>query len=244
MILVDTTLIPAIITASIALLAAIGAQMLSHWFTLRRERKKDAKKTYQEFIYPFLNDILLFVNTETDFRKDHDVEIPINSDGLIKQIEKKISLGNSKLLNAIYFYRHSITFFDGRGMSRDVSILNIFFEFLSYSNEILKHTGDANNDILVNIKETQKLYGIWSVLTNIYGFETSSDILRWKWLWSKGYLDRITLEELTVLMNQPHVHTYTIKSFIESMKYEFIKAGEEENESVPIGYLKEFEILP
>ncbi|RAU91039.1 hypothetical protein [Paenibacillus sp. YN15] len=125
--------IPAIITASVALIAAVGTQFISHFLTAKREKDKENKSIYQEFITPFLSDVLFYFSTETDWRKEHDVERTIDRDQVVQQIAEKISFGDSNLINAIFDYTSSITFFDGRGESKNTSVLIVFFWYLNYS---------------------------------------------------------------------------------------------------------------
>lgn len=57
--------IPAIITSSVALTAAILAQFLNNWLTYRRENKKYKKEIYEKFISEYLMDILAYPSEVT-----------------------------------------------------------------------------------------------------------------------------------------------------------------------------------
>lgn len=173
--------IPAIITASVALIAATGAQILSHILTARRSRREKERDIYQEFIFPFLSKVLLYYSTETNFRKLHDIEKAVDLDNLINDISSKVSYGNLKLLSCQYEIEKTDHFFDGRGGSKERNVLRFLFWFLDYCYEVISNMKDVEDNVhekmLKEIIEKQKLYGIWILVSEEYHLPYSDDVI-------------------------------------------------------------------
>ncbi|AMM93857.1 hypothetical protein UP17_16380 [Peribacillus simplex] len=204
-----------------AFFGALAGQVFSHYFTKRRDKQKEARETYQKFIYPSLNDVILYFETETHFRKGHDVERTIDSETLTSKISENIIFGNSNLINAIFNYNSSITFFDGRGYSKDVNMLSMYFWFLDYSIETFKRMGKIDKKIKKSVQLTQKKYGVWVLLTDLFGIDEAIEILKYHWMWKDSYLDKLSLRKLKTLMKK--YNSTEIKEFIIEMKYVFEK---------------------
>jgi hypothetical protein len=221
-----TSYVPAIITASVALIAAVGAQFISHYLTAKREKSKDYKTIYQEFISPTLSDVLFYFVTETDWRKGHDVEKTIDSENVMERISKKISYGDSNLINALYSYTSFITFFDGRGEAKNTSILNTFFWYLNYASFIINNLKNVNKEILERVTYTQKMYGLWTILSDSFGFSTATNILSWKWAWEHiEFLNSQPIENLKQILNNDEGHKYLKKNLFINMQKEMIRTS-------------------
>lgn len=192
--------IPAIITASVALIVTIGAQFLSHWLTKYREAKKDRDAIYQEFIYPILPQVLLYYDTETNFRKGHDVEKEIDVEILLEKISNKVSFGNMKLLSAYYDIKKSKHFFDGRGYGEERNTLRFMFWYLDYTLEILNKKKPKTEDLLSEIKTTQKLYGIWFLLSEVSEFNLATEAMMFDFYLSNNILQDIRIENIKELV--------------------------------------------
>ncbi|MFK4391530.1 hypothetical protein ABH916_003458 [Peribacillus frigoritolerans] len=204
-----------------AFFGALAGQVFSHIFTKRRDRQKEALETYQKFIYPSLNDVMLYYETETHFRKGHDVERTIDSEVLTEEIAKNIIYGNSKLMNAIFNYNSSITFFDGRGYSKDVNMLSMYFWFLDFAIQTFKKVGKIEKEIVKNIKLTQKMYGFWVILADIFGLEISIEIMKYSWMLKDSYFNRYSIRKIKSLMAKSSYNSPDIKDFIFEMKFSF-----------------------
>lgn len=170
-----------IITASVALLAATGAQILAHILTSKRAKKERERTIYQEFIFPFFSKVLLFYDTETHYRKGHDVEKEIDVYDLVDSIAEKVRFGNLKLLSCFYEIEKTDYFFDGRGGTKERNVLRFLFWYLDNSYLVINNMIDIEEDIqkkmLAEIKKTQKLYGIWILISEEYHFTYSEDVI-------------------------------------------------------------------
>lgn len=125
---------PAIITGSAALLGAVLAQILSHWFTIRRENNKYYREVYQNLLSPILLDIYYYFEIATHFRKGHDTKDGINEDILIQNvinhIQKNIKYANPKLISAFERYKGFGYFEDLSGLFQESSKLDLIIAIL------------------------------------------------------------------------------------------------------------------
>lgn len=221
----------AIFTATVAFVAAMLAQLLSHNLTRRRENIKDKKIVVQELVLPVLNDVILYIDTEMDFRKGHDVEVEIDSKEIIRKISNNVKYGNSKLINAIFKYKQSVTFFDGRGGNERRQTYSVFYFFLDYAIDVL-HRSDYTDEYLLDIiDKSQKLSGLAYLLMDLLGVEEALRILSYKWqltneFWkeiSNDSLDIILSEKFSKHSNVEHIQISVLNALIGS----FEKNGEE-----------------
>ncbi|WP_144788228.1 hypothetical protein [Lysinibacillus fusiformis] len=232
------SLVPAIITATVAFIAALIAQFLSHHFSRKREEIKEYKQVNQELIFPNLNDVILFIETETHFRKGHDVEETIDPNKIIKEFQSKISYGNTSLISALHRYRNSFAYFDGRGEGQNMRTFEVFFTYLGYAEESLKKSNIHDDYLLKLIKNNQKIYGISFLLADLIGKEKTFQLLSHRWLWSYDFLDRIStslLEELIANYNNHSVDNHKLMCFINVIKEGFYESSDLEG----MGYLKD-----
>ncbi|PGZ95180.1 hypothetical protein COE51_21365 [Bacillus pseudomycoides] len=132
------TYIPAIITASVALIAAVAAQFLNNWLTYRREEKKYLKEVYENFISEFFIDILTFVHIETLPRKGHDAKGEIDISTVIDNMFKKVHYGNEHLQSLHLEYKTLLYMEDFRGDTEKIAQLKICYYFLLYSKNIFQ----------------------------------------------------------------------------------------------------------
>ncbi|MEK4825143.1 hypothetical protein NSS71_11340 [Niallia sp. FSL W8-0951] len=211
-----------------AFIGAVVAQLLAHALTSCRERKKNNKEIFQEFISPFLNEIMLFIETETRFRKEHDVEKTIDGTSLLREIFTKIKYGNSYLINAKIKYDYSISFFNGKQDTTNNHMLRVFFWFLDYSRSILKSIISSDEDLLIKIVKIQKKCGLWIILSDAFTYEIATEIMNWSWTWNKDFYEYISIEDIQNLLEvEEHENSYAIKKLIESIYKEFTNSKNE-----------------
>lgn len=195
----------AILSATIAFIAAMVAQGVSHRFTLKREKKKYNKEILQEFILPYFSDVILYIETETAFRKGHDVEAGIQPDKIIKSLSEKVSYANKDVLTALIEYRNSITYFDGRGEAKNLAVLRVFYLFLDYSKEVLRESEFADQNLFEKIEKNMKLYGLSYILTDSIGWENTVNVLIYKWVWGHNFYDKVQLHILKEVVNEKNI---------------------------------------
>lgn len=193
--------IPAIITASVALIVAVGAQFLSHWLTKSRERELNNDIIYQEFIYPFLPEVLLYYDTETNFRKGHDVEKEVDIEQLLKRISQNVSFGNMRLLSAYYDIKKREHFFDGRGFGKERNTLKFMFWYLDYTLEILDRKNSKIEGLISEIKRIQKLYGLWVLMAEESELPEATNLMAFDFYLNDDFFQNISIESLRRLVD-------------------------------------------
>lgn len=195
--------IPAIITASVALIAATAAQFLSHLFHAKRERKNRENDIYQEFIYPFIPEVLLYYDTST-YRKGHDIETEVVLENLLERISQKVSYGNMKLLLYSYETKKWDYLFDGRGWSKNRNMLKFIFWYLDYSVEILKNKKPVEETLLSEIIQVQKYYGIWALVSEEIDYDLSVRFMSSDYLFQK-VVENIEMKGLRHLVDSNEI---------------------------------------
>lgn len=157
---------------------------------------KSNNEIIQEYILPNLNEVMLYIDTETHFRKGHDVEVEVIPEEIIKTIESKVKYANKYLVNALFDYQNSYSYFDGRGEAKNLAIFKVFYFFLDYSLAILKKSSFENEYLLSKISKRLKLYGISFILTDLVGKEETINVLSYNWAWRSDAFDRIPIHQL------------------------------------------------
>ncbi len=231
--------IPAIITASVALLAAVGAQYLSHHFNNQRENKKRQDEIYQEFIYPFVSDVLFFYETSTAFREDHiDQKVDVNK--LLNNISEKVSYGNMRLLSSYYEINKMNYYADYRGWSKESNTLVFLFWYLDYVIEILQQKNPKKDSMYKNIIRTQKLYAIWYLVADEIGYPLSIEFMKYDFYLYENFLPEIEIKVLRDLVNSNRVNYRQRRfNFLKMVIREFERKEENDHSYPGLQELKE-----
>lgn len=233
----NETYIPAIITAAVALIVAIGAQFLSHFFSQRRETKQRMNHVYQEFIYPFLPEVLLYYDTETNFRKEHDVEQKVDIENLLNKISEKVSYGNTGLLLHYYNIKKANHFFDGRGFQKERNILIFMFWYLDYALDILKNRDQNESQFeiekfILEVSKKQKLYGIWYIFAEETEIDNATELMKFDFYIPDEFIEKLNLKEIKKIIKTDYTNEISEKR--KKFIYKFFKVMESKGDEIPI----------
>ncbi|RAS75226.1 hypothetical protein [Priestia endophytica] len=220
-----------------AFVGAVIAQVLSHWFSVRREKSKSNKEIYQEFVYPFLTEVILFYETETDFRRGHDVEKEIPISGVIEKMSKKISYGNTKLMSAFHSYKSSSYFFDGRGYGQERELIKLLFWYLDCVVNVLNKLPKKDKETIHKVKDIQKHYGIWYlVFEKLDSYEDAVKFMQLKDSFPKCYMKNLSIDDLHwIIDSNPKDFHERVQEFLENFINMTDVELEEENQSIEEG---------
>lgn len=199
--LMSSEYIPPIITASFALLAAIGAQFLAHYLQNKRIDQEKNNKVYQELIFPFLSEILIFYEIETSFRKGHHIEKKIDAKDFVERISKKIQYSDMKLLARYNELIKSEHFYDAKGDIREIYTLKFFYEYLSYSLEIMEKNKFKEIELFKQIDITRKQYGIWILISEDIGYQSAIEVMSFDFLIPEEFYLNSLLNNLNELIS-------------------------------------------
>lgn len=218
-------------------------QGISYIQMKKREKSKEYKKISQQFIFPFLNEALLFIEIKTDYRKETNIQIiDVDAEEVITKIQKKISYGNAKLMNALYRYYNTAAYFEGRGEAKNLATYEVFYHYLNHAYETIEKSEFKDEQLLNTILKNQKIYGIAFVLTSILGNEEALKILSHKWLWSHNFLNKIPLHLLEDLMNNYNnsiMEEHKLLKFLSVIKEDFHESPEIDRFQELKNYLEE-----
>lgn len=130
---------PAIITASVALIAAVLAQFLSHILTNNREIRKDFMDKYQSFYVDLINYLYIFMHIQTNPRANHDLHENVIPEDLIEKafdkVVNNIKYASPETLQVYKDFLGTEYYSNGIGISKDIEKLRVLYFVLD---DILK----------------------------------------------------------------------------------------------------------
>lgn len=226
--------------AVIVLIASILPQGFAYIYIRRKEKIQEYKNINQELILPYLNDVILFIEKETDYL--HGSEIRINPDKIISNIQGRIGFGDSRLINALYRYRNSISYFNGKGEAKNIATYEVFYFFLEHAYDCLVKSRYKDDFLIDLILKNQKIYGIAFVLTTLIGREEALKILSHKTLWTSKFLDKISfglLEDLIKNYNHSKMEEHKLLMFLSTLKSVLFESSDTDRLSDVKEYIEE-----
>lgn len=207
--------------------------------SIKNEKIREYKIKNEQFILPYLNDVLLYIETETDYLKGNGVDVNIDPHKVIKNIQGKSRYCDAKVMNALYRYRNASLYFEGKGEARSLTIYEVFFFYLGSAYESFQKSKYADKELYYTIVTNQKIYGMAFVLTTLFGKEEALKILSHKKLWKPNFLDKLPidlLEDLIVNYNSSTMEEHKLLVFLSTLKTDFFELVESER----IADLKEY----
>ncbi|MGG2061662.1 hypothetical protein [Priestia megaterium] len=174
-----TNYIPAIITASVALIVGVGAQFLNNWLTGRREKKKYLREVYENFISEFFVDILAHLNVSNQPRPDHDVKKDVNISTVIDEMFKKVHYGDRNLQSLSLERKTSKYLDDYKGDTEEILQIKICYFFLLYSQRIFKKIKfKLDLGVKFQLEHSIKEYAYWYICSEVKTYEEAKNKLK------------------------------------------------------------------
>ncbi|GLY12677.1 hypothetical protein [Pseudobacillus badius] len=160
---IPETYIPATITASVALIAAVGAQFVNNWLTHRRENKKYLRAVYEEFISEFFADVITYAYASSSSGKGYNIKEEVDISSVLNNMFKKVHYGDKDLQSLHLEYKTWKYMDDVRADTEVIIQLKICYFFLLYCRKVFKKIGfdlksDATHALFYNIKLFAYLY--------------------------------------------------------------------------------------
>lgn len=211
----------------------MGAQLLSHYLQSKRIKKEKYTLIYQELVFPFLPEVLIYYETQTDFRKGHDVIKNVNVEELINSIRKKIQFGNIKLLIQYNELIKANYFYDARGDMKEINTLKFFYEYLSDVVLILKRMKKDDN-LTKSVELTLKKYGIWILVSGEIGYEDATNLMTYDFLINSNFYEEIPKKSLDSLVAESEDFPSNKR---ENILSRLVEAFYKENEDMEIEYV-------
>ncbi|HEX8451469.1 MAG TPA: hypothetical protein VF647_05185 [Longimicrobium sp.] len=205
----------ALITAGAAFSAAVLAQLLAHVFTVRRERRADARAVYQKLYAPIIFEVFLYLDANRAY--DAQDVVSGSAERLLERIDVHVadhlSVASPRLIEAYYqTRRHRFLDDDMRGYGQEIALRRFLTvlveEFLSTARRI----GFLGSDQRRQVERTAMIFTIWETASRVYGDDRSNLVLRHLWLleerktgwWFRRRLTRLARAGLRELANSQH----------------------------------------
>lgn len=187
-------LVAALITASAAFLGAVLAQVLSHWFTIRREERKFQREIYERLFAPVIFDAFLFLDASTHFRASDDV-IPGSTDKLrdkvVSHVGEHITLASPRLIAAYYdTKRREYIDDDGSGYAYEIADTSFFYTLVDEFARLVRRIGIFERRQRKEVAYYRDLYLIWRIAAQLHHSDANRTLLCYKWLFDRKKMGR------------------------------------------------------
>lgn len=173
----DITYIPAIITASIALLAAILAQSLNNYFTIRRENQKYYREIYEKLISKRMHKFLEYSYL---YNSPFDDEYLVKKDlsVIILDMEDSLHYLNGELQMLHSYYKINRYLDDANENIEKELQFQIAFFYIRYSMEIFRKSKIKIDDrYKALLTEAARRYAFLCISTRIENYEIARNNL-------------------------------------------------------------------
>jgi Txe/YoeB family toxin of Txe-Axe toxin-antitoxin module len=171
-----------IMTISATLLAAFIAQILSHFFTIRRERSKDFMQKYQELYSAILVPASIYMFIKTNPRKIHDVHPHVKEcellENIINKIIEEIKFASSPMIQVYERLQGYKYFEDGWGSRMEIEKHALIYLLLDDIQKNSKFTGAFNKEDKKRLKEQKYYYGICTAALHFFDMDDTEQILQ------------------------------------------------------------------
>ncbi|WP_025783340.1 hypothetical protein [Sporosarcina sp. D27] len=193
--------IPAIITASVAFLAAIIAQVVNNYFVISRDNKNYHKQIHSNLISNYLANILRNIYL---YNKPFDEKNNIFPDlhNTILLMEKDLKYFNPKLQSRYSIYTVNRFLSDANSNIEKRLEFEIAFYFLQYAKEIfIKSNIQTEEDFIEMLNYAAKNFAYLAICTELEGYNIAKNNLISINQFSIDVLEVYTIEELSNIMN-------------------------------------------
>ncbi|WP_134687527.1 hypothetical protein [Brevibacillus migulae] len=212
---------PALIGATIGFVGAITAQIVSHFFTQRRETQKFNKEIYQNLFAPVLLDVYSYLDIVTHFRKHHDLKYGVNEsdfrDKIINHIGTNLKYASPNLILSYEAVLRNDYEEDFSGYLSSISDLDLMLQFLDDLYELNQRTKLFDEAKTRKVNQYRVLYLIWVFLARYesLGVEKSAFQVAYKFYFSNERLTAKFYDEVNNFTGDKREKlNYILKSLI------------------------------
>lgn len=203
---IPTSYIPAIITASVALIAAVLAQVLNNWLTYKRENKNYLKEVYGNFISKFFADIITFVHVNSTPGRGHETKGEVDISAVLEEMFKVVHYGD-RHIQALHLEYNTWRYMeDNKGDSEAILQLKICYHFLLYSKTIFnKIDFPLELTTIHTLNYSIKAYGYLYICSEIKGFEEAVNDLTSIEMFGLGSLSNLSIWQIHELVTSDNL---------------------------------------
>lgn len=172
-----------IITASATFVAAVIAQIISHWLTRKRENHKYHKELYQKLYAPILFELYVYFDIRTAFRRSHDIkdglEASVIKNNIIKHISDNLMYGTPQVISAFHKVRYLDYHEDFKGNRQSIAEIELFWKTLDQLARLNKKTKLFDSFNKNTLLKYNLYYLLWAIISELRG-EDAYSILSYK----------------------------------------------------------------
>ncbi|KJR44317.1 hypothetical protein UF75_5301 [Desulfosporosinus sp. I2] len=225
----QNTLISPIITASAAFTGAVIAQVISHWFSVRRELKKERKTIYQNYFAPIVPELFLYIDSMTHFYGGNK-KVNVNEEEfkthIIDHISKNLRYASPRVLslfNSVNKYKYMD---DLSGFNKEIQELELLLGVLDEYYHLAKESKILEKKELGQILSYRVNYLFWLCVLNYCQWPKKSVcITAYKWLLDDTKYNEDLLKTIRNLTNA--------EKWTDALNY-FVKLTKSEKESLEL----------
>ncbi|ARF16718.1 hypothetical protein [Sporosarcina ureae] len=168
--------IPAIITASVALLAAVLSQVINNFLTYKRENKKYLNEIYGDFISRYFSEVIAYGYAISTPGKEHNLKTKGDISETINGIFQSIHYGDKYLQANQFEYSTWKYLEDHKGDAEEILQFKVCYNFLVYSKNVFnKIDFSLENSMLNTLNYSIKKFGYLYICAELEGKEEAID---------------------------------------------------------------------
>lgn len=169
------------LTIIATLVAAIIAQFISHWFTIKREKKKDFMQKYQDIYASSISPLSNYMDIKTNPRRLHDLHYHVSEDELIniaiRNLIENIKHSSPTLLRVYSRYCGYEYYEDGFGTKEEADKHALIYFLLEDLISSSRWTGTFSRTDRNRLKKLKYYYGIATLALQYFDMSDTVQIL-------------------------------------------------------------------
>jgi hypothetical protein len=186
--------VAALITATAAFVGVMLAQVISHWFTVRREDRKAHREVHEKFFAPIIYDIFLFLEASTHYRFAATVVRGSPErlrNNVISHVGTHLSFASPRLISAYYELKRGAYIRDDMSDDRDARILiSFFYTIVDEVARTARLIGNLEDRQLDEVLYFRNLFHIWQICARFHCVAAGNALLKHHWLFDKKKMGR------------------------------------------------------
>lgn len=193
------------VVATITLSGALIAQVISHWFSIRREDKKYLKECYQNLYSPVLWKVLKYMDAKTVFykpllKKDFDVKEPFEQ--ALNIFGENLKYASTELIHSYENVKEREMYQHLNDQQKGIDEIQFCYDVLEETSEMLQKIGVEQP---LNFVKYRGLCGIWLVVSRYFSYEKGCDVLDSSFEFNLNKLDEKLIKRIKHVLEKKDV---------------------------------------
>lgn len=209
-----------LISTITTIIIGIFIQLLNHYLSSRREKKKEVMESLRKFAVPHINTLIFFLKKEIDFRNGHYENTENIQKKIFDTLKNNIEF-SSPTVSKAFLDLKSLEFSENnRGFEKQEQKLKLFYYMCRNCIEILTKSNKREYKSLISsLERSQYLYGVWSILYRVNQSDHVKEVMNYYELWWSAYKKPISRRKLHKLLNkQSDKNNKEIKNLLQKIE--------------------------